>query len=64
MSPAKRLVTVELRFVTVEDPEQLADRLRESASTIVGKEALEEFRVKSMPLERPKGERGGLRPVE
>jgi hypothetical protein len=64
MRAAKRLVTVELRFVTAEDPEQLADRLRESASTIVGKEALEEFRVRSMPLERPKGERGGLRPVE
>jgi hypothetical protein len=60
----KRLVTVELRFVTGEDPDQLADRLRESVGTIVGKDALEEFRVRTMPLERPKGERGGLRPVE
>lgn len=64
MSVAKRLVTVELRFVTAEDADQLADRLRESVATIVGKDALEEFRVRTLPLERPKGERGGLRPVE
>jgi len=63
MSAAKRLVTVELRFVTAEDPEQLADRMRESVAAIVGRQALEEFRVKSMPLEGPKG-KGGLRPVE
>jgi len=64
MTAVKRLVSVELRFVTAEDPEQLADRVRESVATIVGKEALEEFRVRTLPLERPKGERGGLRPVE
>jgi hypothetical protein len=64
MSSPKRLITVELRFVTTDDAEQLADRLRESVATIVGKDALEEFRVRTMPLERPKGERGGLRPVE
>jgi len=64
MAP-KRLVTVELRFVTEEDdPGQLADRVRESVATIVGKQSLEEFRVRTMPLGRPKGERGGLRPVE
>jgi hypothetical protein len=62
--PGKRLVTVELRFVSSEDADQLADRLRESVGAIVGKDALEEFRVRTMPLERPKGERGGLRPVE
>jgi hypothetical protein len=61
---AKRLITLEIRFVSEEDPEQLADRIRESVSTIVGKHALEEFRVRTMPLERPKGERGGLRPIE
>lgn len=61
---AKRLVTVELRFVTKEDPNQLGDRVREAVATIVGKESLEEFRLRTMPLERPKGERGGLRPVE
>jgi hypothetical protein len=64
MMAAKRLVSVELRFVTTEDPDQLADRVRESVGAIVGKEALEEFRVRTLPLERPKGERGGLRPVE
>jgi hypothetical protein len=64
MSAPKRLVTVEIRFVTTEEPEQLADRVRESVATIVGKQALEEFRVRTMPLDRPKGERGGLRPVE
>ena len=58
------LVTVEIRFVTDEDPGQLADRMRESVATIVGKDALEEFRVKSVPLEGPKDEKGGLRPVE
>jgi hypothetical protein len=60
----KRLVTVELRFVTGEDPEQLADRLRESAATIVGRDALEEFRVRTLPLEGPKRGNGSLRPVE
>jgi acetylornithine deacetylase/succinyl-diaminopimelate desuccinylase-like protein len=60
----KTLVTVELRFVTGEDPEQLADRIRESVAAIVGKDALEEFRVKKLPLEGPTGEKGGLRPVE
>ncbi|HYY09246.1 MAG TPA: hypothetical protein VFA25_11650 [Actinomycetota bacterium] len=60
----KRLVMLEIRFVSEEDPEQLADRVRESVSTIVGKQALEDFRVRTIPLDRPKGERGGLRPVE
>ena len=45
------LVTVELRFVTEDDPEQLADRMREAVATIVGQRRLEEFRVKPMPLE-------------
>ncbi|HEV2952188.1 MAG TPA: hypothetical protein VGZ51_08790 [Actinomycetota bacterium] len=58
------LVTVELRFVTGEDPAQLADRVRESVAAIVGKDALEEFRVKTIPLGGPRGEKGGLRPVE
>lgn len=63
MMAGETLVTVELRFITGEDPEQLADRVRESVAAIVGKDALEEFRVKTMPL-GPKGEKGGLRPVE
>ncbi|HZN43005.1 MAG TPA: hypothetical protein VFC08_04665 [Actinomycetota bacterium] len=58
----ENLVTVEFRFVTSDEPEQVADRLRESAAVIVGRDALEEFRVKTIPVEGP--EEGGLRPVE
>ena len=64
MMAGETLVTVELRFVTGDDPAQLADRVRESVAAVVGKDALEEFRVKTMPLDDPKGEKGGLRPVE
>jgi hypothetical protein len=63
MTARRTLVTVEVRFVTDEDPEQLADRMREAVATIVGKDGLEEFRVKELPLEPP-NEKGGLRPVE
>ncbi len=42
----KVLVTIELRFATEDDPEQLGERLRESASLIVGRDALEDFRVR------------------
>ena len=50
------LVTVELRFKTSEDPEQLGDRIRESVAMIVGQAALEEFRVRVLPLgEKPRG---------
>ncbi|MCI0635448.1 MAG: hypothetical protein L0206_16260 [Actinobacteria bacterium] len=48
------LVTIELRFATEDDPEQLGERVRESASLIVGRDALEEFRVRVMPLTPPK----------
>ena len=58
----ENLVTVEFRFVTSDEPEQVADRLRESAAVIVGRDALEEFRVKTIPVEGP--EEDGLRPVE
>ena len=61
---AETLVTVEIRFVTDEDPGPLADRVRESVAIIVGKDALEEFRVKSVPLGGPEDGKGGLRPVE
>ena len=60
---ADTLVTVEFRFVTGEDLQQIADRLREAAAAIVGKESLEEFRVKTIPVEGP-DQRGGMRPVE
>ena len=62
MTGRRTLVTVELRFVTDEDPGQLTDRMREAVATIIGKDALEEFRVKTVPLDGPT-ERG-LRPVE
>jgi hypothetical protein len=64
MMAGEKLVTVEIRFVTGEDPEPIADRMRESIAIIVGKEALEEFRMKAIPLGGPKDEKGGLRPVE
>jgi len=47
------LVTIELRFATDDDPEQLGERVRESASLIVGRDALEDFRVRVMPLAPP-----------
>jgi hypothetical protein len=56
----RMLVHVELRFVTDEEPAGLAERVRESVALIVGRERLEEFRVRTMPLEPPKR----LRPVD
>jgi hypothetical protein len=64
MMAGEKLVTVEIRFVTGEEPGPLADRMRESIATIVGKNALEEFRMRAIPLGGPKDESGGLRPVE
>jgi hypothetical protein len=58
---ADRLVTVELRIRTSQDPTQLGDRIREAAALIAGRDALEEFRVRSMPLDEPPK---GLRPVD
>jgi len=48
------LVTIELRFRTEEDPHQLGDRIRESVALIVGRDRLEDFRVRVMPLAPPK----------
>ncbi len=48
------LVTVELRFKTSEDPAQLGERIRESVGMIVGRDALEEFRVRVLPLHEKK----------
>ncbi|HEY7755011.1 MAG TPA: hypothetical protein VID69_02160 [Actinomycetota bacterium] len=48
------LVTIEVRFTADEDPEQLADRVRESISMIVGRERLEDYRVRVLPLAPPK----------
>jgi hypothetical protein len=51
------LVTIELRFRTSEDPNQLGERIRESVSMIVGREALEDYRLRVMPLVPRKGPR-------
>ncbi|HKE54880.1 MAG TPA: hypothetical protein VKC55_08945 [Actinomycetota bacterium] len=48
------LVTIELRFTTEDEPEQLGERVRESAALIVGKDALEDFRLRVLPLAPPK----------
>jgi hypothetical protein len=49
-----QLISVELRFKTRDDdPGQLADRIREAVALIVGRDALEEFRWRGMPLESP-----------
>ena len=53
----KVLVTIELRFTTEDDPEQLGERIREATSLIVGRRALEDFRVRVLPLAPPKGPR-------
>jgi hypothetical protein len=50
----KKLVTIEVRFVTEDDPDQLGDRVRESVAMIVGGDAVEEYRVRAMPLAPPK----------
>ena len=52
-----QLITVELRFKTRDDAGQLADRIQEAAALIVGREELEEFRWRSMPLESKKDRR-------
>jgi len=59
------LVRVELSFRTTEDEsaEALGDRIRESVASIVGREALEDFRVRTLPLVERKG-KGGLRSVD
>ena len=52
MAPSGRnLIRVELSFVTEEDAEALGDRIRESVANIVGRQAIEEFRVRAMPLD-------------
>jgi hypothetical protein len=56
----RKLVQVELRFVTDGDPGGLAERIRESVALIVGRDGLEEFRVRTLPLTPPKH----LRPVD
>lgn len=54
------LVSVEMRFKTEADARALGDRIEEAVRQIVGREALEEFRVRTLPMSRRKGPR----PVE
>jgi len=60
MSGEQVLVRIELTFKTDADPRDLGDRIEESVRLIVGRQALEEFRVRTIPLGRKKGPR----PVE
>jgi hypothetical protein len=58
------LVRIELAFKSTDDQDAsaLGDRIREAVAMIVGREAVEEFRVRSLPLDvKPKGT---LRPVD
>jgi hypothetical protein len=57
MGGEKVLVTIELRFTTDDDPEALGERIREAISLIVGRQELEDFRVRALPLTPPKGPR-------
>jgi hypothetical protein len=50
----KVLVTIEMRFTTEDEPEQLGERVREAAALIVGKDALEDFSLRVLPLAPPK----------
>lgn len=56
------LVTIEIRFRTSGDPAPLAARVRESVSLIVGRDELEEFRTRVLPLAAPP--RRGPEPIE
>ena len=59
---ARQLIRVELVFVTEDDGEQVGERIRESVAMIVGREALEEFRVRALPLNTKRKDH--LRPVD
>jgi hypothetical protein len=60
MTGEQVLVRIELTFKTESDPRALGERIEESVRLIVGREALEEFRVRTLPLSQKKGPR----PVE
>lgn len=51
------LVRIELTFKTDADARALGDRIEESVRLIVGREALEEFRVRTLPLRQKKSPR-------
>jgi hypothetical protein len=54
------LLRVELAFRSTDDEstQAVGDRIREAVAMIVGREALEEFRIRSLPLSQKKGPRG------
>jgi hypothetical protein len=52
--PEPQLVSIEFRFVSSEDAEALAERVRESARMIVAPSAVEDFKVRTMPINPPK----------
>jgi hypothetical protein len=60
MTGEPMLVRIELTFKTDADAHALGERIEESVRLIVGREALEEFRVRTLPL----SQRKGPRPVE
>ena len=45
------LITLQVGFKTQEDPDQVAERIREAIRNIVGRDAVEDFRWRSIPLE-------------
>ena len=55
MSGEQVLVRIELTFKTEADARALGDRIEESVRLIVGREALEEFRVRTLPLVAEEG---------
>jgi hypothetical protein len=65
MTSDPMLVKIELAFKTTEDEnaDAFGDRIREAVGMIVGRDALEEFRVRTLPLTPPKT-KGGLRPID
>ena len=54
-APSRKLVSIEVRFTSSEDSEQVAERVREAIRMIVGRDALEDFRVRTQSLEPLKG---------
>ena len=53
-STPAQLVSIDIRFTSSEDAEQVAERIRESVRLIVGGDALDHFRWRTEPLEPPK----------
>jgi hypothetical protein len=51
---ARELVRVELAFITEDEAAQIGERIREAVAMIVGREQLDEFRVRTMPLDTTK----------